>query len=105
MPHDLFLPNREPERTIYLAFVAEARNRAGRRPAEWACAEQQAVRRAACEIAAERNLRAPTPQDVQAAEIHASGHVNYGATWAFELAQRYMQPLREESTPPRQRNV
>jgi hypothetical protein len=44
--HDIFEPRREPARSIYLAFQAEATKRKGRSVDEWLSAEREVVYRA-----------------------------------------------------------
>lgn len=51
MTFDPFRPTREPWRSIYDAFQAEATQRHGRSVTEWIAAEEQAVLSAATQVA------------------------------------------------------
>ena len=84
---DVFRPNREPARTLYDAFQREAVNRKGRSTAEWQNEERQAVWRAARDYAQQHGLRVPTLTEVRRAENSAAGHVDYGAKWAYGIAE------------------
>lgn len=57
--------------------------RKGRTTEAWMQAERIAVLRAACGYALEHSLRYPTMEDGMKAESPASGHVDYGAQWAY----------------------
>lgn len=83
--HDVFRPSREPARTIYDAFQAEAKKRKGRSVNEWIEAERQAVWRAARDYAQQRGLRILSLEEVTMAENYAMGHVDYGAKWAYQV--------------------
>jgi hypothetical protein len=82
---DIFRPSCDPARSIYDAFQSEARHRKGREFAEWNRAEILAVYIEANRCAYIYNLRAPTMDDVIMAERCASGHVDYGAKWAYGI--------------------
>ncbi len=56
---DVFEPRREPARSIYKAFQAEARKRKGRSVDEWITAEREAVYREAVSQAQKHNLTPP----------------------------------------------
>lgn len=83
MTHDPFRPSREPARSIYDAFQAEASKRQGRSVEEWLQAEREAVWRAAHDQAAMLALRCPTMGEIEAAERYAMGSVDYGLKWAL----------------------
>ena len=83
---DPFAPRHEPAATLYAAFLAEAAKRKGRMPEVWIPAEIDAVHAAAVKAAAERDLPAPTRDDVERAERYARGSADYGAKWAAVLA-------------------
>ena len=83
---DIFRPPNEPARTLYDAFQKEAAYRKGRSVMEWQRAERLAVWRAARDYAQQYGMRIPTMDDVEQAEVLASGHVDYGAKWAYGIA-------------------
>ncbi len=89
---DIFEPHREPAKSIYLAFQAEAAKRKGRPLDEWVKAERDAVFRECTHQAKKLGLHAPTIDDVAAAERYAMGSIDYGAKWAYQLVQ-VMKPL------------
>jgi hypothetical protein len=80
---DIFEPRREPARSIYLAFQAEATRRKGRSVDEWLTAEREAVYRESIHQAQMLGLRVPTMDEVVSAERYATGSVDYGAKWAY----------------------
>jgi hypothetical protein len=80
---DIFEPRREPARSIYLAFQAEATKRKGRSVSEWLTAEREAVYRESTHQAQMLGLRVPTMDEVVSAERYATGSVDYGAKWAY----------------------
>lgn len=84
---DIFRPPREPARTLYDVFQEEAAHRKGRSVEEWQRAERLAVWKAARDYAQQHGLRVPTMEDVEQAETCASGHVDYGAKWAYGIAE------------------
>jgi hypothetical protein len=85
---DVFEPSHEPARSIYEAFQNEARMRKGRTPAEWTTAELNRVHNEAGYQAQIHSLRAPTVEEVLAAEGCARGHIDYGAKWAYAVVER-----------------
>ena len=82
---DVFKPRHEPARTIYDAFQDEAEKRDGRHYLVWREKECLAVLNAACDYAEKHGLIKPTLEEVQSAEMSASGHVDYGAKWAYGI--------------------
>ena len=84
---DVFRPRSQPALTLYEAFQAEAAHRKGREWPEWNHAEVNAVWRAARDYAQQRGLRVPLLEDVARAERYASGSIDYGATWAYRVAE------------------
>lgn len=95
--HDPFQPSHEPARTLYEAFQQEARLRKSRPIAQWVEAERNAVFKAACDYARAHGLRAPTLEEVRAAEMYAMGSVDYGAKWAYGV-ERAMVPAKNATT-------
>lgn len=93
MVEDVFRPRHEPARSIYDAFQAEAENRRRRTAEEWAHAERSAVLHAATAAAARMGLRAPTMAEVEYAERGALGHIDYGAKWAYGVAEAMRRPM------------
>lgn len=87
MTHDIFRPHKDPAKQIYDAFVAESDRRQGRPLQEWIQAERDAVLTAAVGIAQRMSLRTPTLEDVERAERSAQGHTDYGAKWAYRVAE------------------
>ncbi len=85
---DIFRPRTEPARTLYDAFQAESRHRNGRRPEVWIVAERLAVWRAAWDYSQQHSLRFPTLAEVEAGERYAYGSVDYGAKWAYQVAEK-----------------
>ena len=86
---DIFRPFKAPARTLYDAFQEEATHREGRSVEEWILAERQAVWEAARDYAQQHGLRIPTMDEVKQAENCASGHVDYGAKWAYAIVERF----------------
>lgn len=84
--HDVFEPRFEPARSVYLSFQEEAAKRHGRTVEEWMAAEIQAVYQEALKQAVALGLRALTLAEIQAAQRSASGHVDYGAQWAYRIS-------------------
>ena len=82
---DILQPRREPARSIYEAFQAEAEKRPGRSFEEWQAAERDAVYREAAHQAQKLGLRCPTIDEVEAAARYASGSIDYGAKWAYQV--------------------
>lgn len=88
MSKDIFRPRHQPAQMLYDAFQKEAEKRDKRDFKEWSEAEIQAVWKAAREYAALHDLCIPTIEDVRYAEGYACGHVDYGAKWAYKLAEK-----------------
>lgn len=84
---DIFRPRSEPALTLYKAFQAEAKFRGGRSFEQWNKAEIGAVWRAARDYAQAHDLRVPTIAQVEECERYASGSVDYGAKWAYQIAR------------------
>nr|WP_241019530.1 hypothetical protein [Burkholderia sp. Ac-20345] len=89
---DIFEPRREPARSIYHAFQAEATKRKGRSIDEWLAAERDAVFREATHQAQSLGLRAPTMDEVVSGERYAAGSVDYGAKWAYCVVEAMHKP-------------
>ena len=92
---DIFRPPKGPARTLYDAFQEEAAHREGRSVAEWILAERQAVWTAARDYAQQHGLRVPAMDEVKQAENCASGHIDYGAKWAYAVAERFAKEDRD----------
>jgi len=84
---DIFRPTHEPARTLYDVFQAEALKRDKRSYDEWSMMERMAVWRAARDYAQQHGLRVITLAEVEKAEEYAIGHVDYGAKWAYRVAE------------------
>jgi hypothetical protein len=82
---DIFEPRHEPAKSIYLAFQTEALKRKERAVDEWIIAERDAVFRECAHQAQIHGLRAPSMEEVAAAERYAMGSTDYGAKWAYQL--------------------
>ena len=92
---DIFKPRSEPAASIYEAFQREATKRKGREFREWNDAEIRAVLREAALRAPEFGLRSPSIDEIRSAERSASGHIDYGAKWAYgvvDIMQRKDNP-------------
>lgn len=87
MTYDVFRPPREPARSIYDAFQAEANLRSDRAVPEWTEREIAVVHAAALTAAAQYGLRAPSVDTVRRAELYARGSIDYGAKWAHMLVR------------------
>ncbi|WP_410199279.1 hypothetical protein [Burkholderia cenocepacia] len=85
MLDDVFEPKREPARSIYNAFQAEATKRKGRSIDEWITAEREAVFREAVSQAQKLNLRPLSMSEIERAERSAVGSIDYGAQWAYAI--------------------
>ena len=85
---DVFRPRSEPALTLYLAFQKESAKRGRRDFVTWNTAEVEAVWSAARDYSQKHGLRVVTLPEVKAAEVYASGHVDYGATWAYRVAEK-----------------
>lgn len=85
--HDIFQPRHDPARSIYNAFQDEASKRKGRTVEEWTEAEREAVFNASIRQARIMKLQAPSLEDVIRAEQYARGSVDYGAKWAYGVAE------------------
>ena len=83
---DIFRPFHEPSRTLYDALQKEASKREGRTVQEWQIAERSVMYQTAHDYAIRRGLRIPPIEDIEKAERMASGHVDYGAKWAYGIA-------------------
>lgn len=99
--HDVFRPHRQPAQAIYDAFQMEAEKRRGRSVEEWLKAERQAVLAAASQAAEQMGLAVPTMEQVILAEHCAMGHVNYGAKWAYGIAESMHKAQRATAGPRR----
>ncbi len=83
---DIFRPRSEPARTLYDAFQAEAEKRDGRSFEAWSIAERKVVWREAKKYAEQHGLVAPTLNRVKLFEDMACGHTDFGAKWAYGIA-------------------
>ena len=61
--------------------------RHGRALEEWIEAECTGVHQECRRQAESRGLKVPTIEEVAAAERYARGSIDYGATWAYQLAR------------------
>jgi len=86
MTGDFFRPRVEPARTIYDAFQDEAKHRVGRTIDEWIQAERIRVWKVSRDYAQQNGLRVPTIGEIEKAEQHAMGHIDYAAKWAYYVA-------------------
>ena len=84
---DHFRPRSQPAQRIYDAFQDEATKREGREPHDWEHQERLRVFREAREYAQENGLTFPTLDQVRQCESHALGHTDYGAKWAYKVAE------------------
>ncbi|MGE0769866.1 MAG: hypothetical protein AB7L90_25790 [Hyphomicrobiaceae bacterium] len=84
---DIFRPSRDPARSIYDAFQAEATHRIQRPWPDCHEAEVAAVWRAARDYAQQHGLRVPTLAEVRRVERSASGHIDYGSKWAHYVSE------------------
>lgn len=82
----MFEPRQDPARSIYLALLAEADHSRSRSVEEWTRAEREAVHHESVRQAGLLGLRAPTMEEIEAAERSACGHVDYAAKWAYGVA-------------------
>ena len=87
MTIDVFRPRHEPAQMIYDAFQKEARKRGGRTVEEWQAAERLVVWQTTRDYAQQHDLMIPTMEDIEHAEQYASGHIDYGAKWAYQLVE------------------
>lgn len=83
---DIFRPRTDPARTIYDTLQVEAEKRTLASIA-WIESERQTVWRAARDYAQQHRMRVPTLEEVECAEKRAIGHVDYGARWAYGVAE------------------
>ncbi len=86
MSVEIFRPQHQPARAIYDAFQEAAKDRKHSVEA-WIKRERLAVWRAARDYAQQHGVRVPTLEQVEAAERQAYGHVDYGAKWAYGVAE------------------
>lgn len=83
---DIFRPSHGPAQVIYDAFQKVAFDRSDVSCEEWIARERKAVWEAARDYAQMHSLLVPTIEQVEAAERNATGHVDYGAKWAWGVA-------------------
>ena len=93
---DCFRPYSDPARFLYDSFQEEAMHRPERNAEDWIVAERNAMWRAARDYAQQHGLRVPTMAEVQIAESSAMGHVDYGAKWAYRVAEFMQQNVSRE---------
>ena len=84
---DIFRPRTDPARTLYDAFRREAENRVGKTPGEWMQAEEQVMWSTSRDYAQQHGLTEPTMAEVLKSQRQAMGHVDYGAKWAYAVAE------------------
>ncbi len=82
---DFFRPQFQPAQRIYDAFQDEAKKRKDRD--DWIEQERLRVFREARDFAQENGLSFPTLEQVKECESYAMGHVDYGAKWAYGVAE------------------
>ena len=86
MQNDIFRPRNQPARRIYDAFQDESRLRDSRSYDEWPILERQRVWEEARDYAQQNGLRVPTIKEIEQCEMSAMGHCDYGAKWAYGVA-------------------
>ena len=91
---DPFQPKTEPARSIYRAFVSEAKKRDGRSPEVWMAGEVDAVFQEAVRQARARGLRLISREEVAAAEACAMGSTDYAAKWVRGVVDAMHAPAR-----------
>lgn len=84
---NMFRPKTEPARSIYDAFQTEAKNRPNCHYSEWIEAERVVVWQVARRWAKENEIVPLSLKEIERAEDYASGHVDYGAKWAYRVAE------------------
>jgi hypothetical protein len=87
MQTDIFRPNTEPARSIYDAFQKEASMRSSRSLNDWITTERVAVYNEALKQAHKLKVKPLTMDDIEKAELYALGSSDYGASWAYKIAQ------------------
>ncbi|GHD04881.1 hypothetical protein GCM10007320_66250 [Pseudorhodoferax aquiterrae] len=85
MSDGIFGPTHEPAGLLYDAFQAEALLREKREVGIWIEKERLAVRTAALDYAQRHGRPVPTLDQVK--EQLAQGHIDYGAKWAYGVAE------------------
>lgn len=90
--YDPFRPRREPARSIYEAFQADAAHRRLREVEVWIREELDVVHNTAVRLAPSYGLRPPSIAEVEAAERRARGHVDYGLKWALYVVEAMRRP-------------
>ncbi|RCW66255.1 hypothetical protein [Pseudorhodoferax soli] len=87
MSDGIFRPTHEPARLLYDAFQAEAKLRKQREVGNWIEKERLAVWTAARDYAQQHDRPVPTLEQIKAKEQLALGHTDYGAKWAYGVAE------------------
>lgn len=87
MSGGIFRPVHEPASLLYDAFQAEALLRKGREVGIWIEKQRLAVWTAARDYAQQHGRPVPTLEQIKAKEQLALGHTDYGAKWAFGVAE------------------
>lgn len=82
-----FSTNPEPARLLYDAFQAKAKLRKQREVGNWIEKERLAVWTAARDYAQQHDRPVPTLEQIRAKEQLALGHTDYGAKWAYGVAE------------------
>ena len=82
-----FRPHTQPAQRIYDAFQDEAKKRECREPNDWQHQERLRVFREARDYAQENGLTVPTLDQIRQCETYALGHIDYGAKWAYKVAE------------------
>ena len=80
-----FRPLTEPARRIYDALTDEASKRD--KADNWIHNERLRVFREARDYAQENGLKILTLDQIRNCESYAIGHVDYGAKWAYKIAE------------------
>ena len=96
---NVFRPRKGPAQAIYDAFRVEAAKRSGRPFEVWIEAEKRAVWSAARDAAQQAGLQVPTMADVEAAELMAQGHIDYGSKWACGVVEAMRMTGRADEAP------
>ena len=84
---DPFEPRLEPAKSIYLAFLSEAKQRNEGDLEESFARERKAVLAEAQRQATALGLRMPCMEDVENADNYAMGSSDYGAKLAYRLTE------------------
>jgi hypothetical protein len=86
-PRDPFRPRDNPERLLYDAFQAAAKERKNKPVGEWLEYEVQKVWEAAKGWAEQNKKPVPSLRAIKIASTYATGHIDYGARWAYAICE------------------